>query len=70
MVKAGMNEMDAIVSATVNAAELCGLSNEVGTIEVGKAADIIAVSNNPLNDISVLKDVWFVMRSGVVHKRP
>lgn len=70
MVEAGMNEMDAIVSATINAAELCGLSSEIGTIEVGKAADIIAVSNNPLKDISVLKSVWFVMRNGVVHKNP
>jgi len=61
--------MDAIVSATINAAELCGLSTEVGTIEAGKAADIIAVSKDPLSDITTLKNVKFVMRNGVVHKQ-
>lgn len=70
MVDAGMSEMDAIVCATINAAELCGLTNEIGTIEAGKAADIIALANDPLKDISSLKDVWFVMRNGVIHKQP
>lgn len=68
MVEAGMGRMQAIVSATINAAELCGLSDEIGTIEPGKSADIIAVDTNPLTDITALQNVRFVMRSGVVHK--
>ena len=69
MVEAGMSEMQAIVSATINAAELCGLSDEIGTIEPGKAADIIAVDMNPLIDIKALQNVSFVMRDGVVQKQ-
>lgn len=70
MVEAGMSQMRAIVCATINAAELCGLSDEIGTIEPGKAADIIAVDANPLTDIKALQNVSFVMRNGVVYKRP
>ena len=69
MVEAGMSEMQAIVSATINAAELCGLSDEIGTIEPGKAADLIAIDTNPLTDIKALQSVSFVMRDGVAYKR-
>ncbi|MFN4096146.1 MAG: amidohydrolase family protein, partial [Sphingomonas sp.] len=69
MVKHGMTPMQAIVAATVNAADLLGLSKEVGSIEPGKSADIIAVSGDPLKDVRVLKSVGFVMRAGVVHKQ-
>lgn len=68
LVKHGMTPMQAIVAATTNAADLLGLSKEVGSIEPGKSADIIAVSGDPLKDVRVLKSVGFVMRAGVVHK--
>jgi len=70
MAQAGMRPMDALVSATVNAADLYDLSGEIGTIEAGKAADIIAVASSPLDDIAVLQDVGFVMKGGKVYKRP
>ena len=69
MVEAGMGRMQAIVSATINAAELCGLSDEIGTIEPGKAADLIAVDASPLTDIKALQNVSFVMRNGVVQRQ-
>lgn len=68
LVKHGMTPMQAIAAATVNAADLLGLAKEVGSIEPGKSADIIAVSGDPLSDVKVLKSVGFVMRAGVVHK--
>lgn len=67
MTEAGMPPMDAIISATINAAELLGLSHELGTLEKGKHADLIAVDGNPLDDIRVLLDVPFVMKGGVVY---
>ena len=68
MVKFGMPPVEAIKAATVNAADLLGLSNEIGTIEPGKSADIIAVSGDPLADVTVLKNVAFVMARGDVVK--
>jgi imidazolonepropionase-like amidohydrolase len=64
MVKFGMTPSQALVAATVNAADLLGLSAEVGTLEPGKRADLIAVSGDPLADITVLKRVSFVMKDG------
>lgn len=69
MVKAGMPEMDVIKSATVNSADLLGMSADIGSIEAGKFADIIAVSGSPLNDISELLDVDFVMKGGKIYKQ-
>jgi len=66
---AGMSEMDILVSATVNAADLAGLSHQVGTLERGKAADIIALDQSPLDNIESLLDVGFVMKSGKVIKK-
>jgi imidazolonepropionase-like amidohydrolase len=66
LVKFGMPPVEAIKAATVNAADLLGLANEVGTIEPGKSADIIAVSGDPLADVRVLKKVDFVMARGDV----
>ncbi len=68
MVKHGMPASAAIEAATMNAATLLGVEKEVGSLEPGKAADIIAVSGDPTKDVTVLKNVQFVMKSGVVHK--
>ncbi len=68
MVKHGMPAAAAIEAATVNAAKLLGVDAEVGSLEPGKAADIIAVSGDPTRDVTVLKTVNFVMKDGVVHK--
>ncbi len=68
MVKHGMPPAAALAAATVNAADLLGISVEAGTLEPGKAADIIAVSGDPLVDITVLKQIGFVMKGGVVAK--
>lgn len=67
MVEAGMPAIDAIRSATVHAADLLGESQRLGTIEAGKLADIIAVRGNPLEDISILESVSFVMKDGFVY---
>jgi imidazolonepropionase-like amidohydrolase len=68
MVKYGMTPMQAIQAATTNAADLLGHSKEVGSIKPGKYADVIAVSGDPLRDISVLEHVDFVMKDGAVYK--
>ena len=70
MVKYGMTPMQAIQAATSGAADLLGHSKEVGSIKPGKFADLIAVSRDPLQDISVLENVDFVMKDGVVYKHP
>ena len=69
MHKAGMSEMDILVSATVNAADLIDMSDSIGTLEAGKRADIIATNGSPLEDIEELLDVDFVMKDGKVFKR-
>ncbi len=69
MVKWGMTPAQAIRSATGTAAELLGWSDQVGTIEAGKFADIIAVKGDPLADVTLLEKVDFVMKGGVVVKR-
>ena len=68
MFNAGMKPSEIIKSATVHAADLIGMSDSLGTIEVGKHADIIATDVNPLKDINALMDVDFVMKSGKVVK--
>jgi imidazolonepropionase-like amidohydrolase len=68
LVEAGMSPADAIRAATVNAAELMGLFARIGSIEPGKDADIVAVSGNPLEDVTRLERVQFVMRRGTVHR--
>jgi imidazolonepropionase-like amidohydrolase len=68
MHKAGMPALDIIKSATINAADLIGKSKSLGSIEVGKIADIIATHGSPLSDIKELLDVDFVMKSGEIIK--
>jgi len=68
MVKLGMTPLAAIQAATVNAADLLGWSDRVGTIESGKYADLIAVEGDPLQDVSALEHVDFVMKGGEVIK--
>jgi len=70
MVRFGMTPMEAIRSATVVAAELIGWSGEVGTIEPGAFADLIAVEGDPLEDVAGLEDVSFVMKASRVVKSP
>jgi imidazolonepropionase-like amidohydrolase len=69
MVKYGMTPMQAIQSATVNAADLIGHPELFGSIAAGKSADIIAVSGDPLADIRELERVGFVMKEGRVYKQ-
>ena len=68
MVEAGMTPMQAIVAATRNTAEAMDMSNEIGSIDAGKQADIIAVDGDPTRKISALEKVSFVMKGGKVIK--
>ena len=68
MVEAGMPPMEAIKSATMNAATLLRVEDELGSIEAGKYADIVAVDGDPLANIAVLESVDFVMKSGRVYR--
>jgi len=68
MVKFGLTPMQAIKSATINAADLLDWKDRTGSITKGKLADIIAVDGNPLDDISILEQVKFVMKDGTVYK--
>jgi imidazolonepropionase-like amidohydrolase len=68
MNEAGMPVLEAIRCATVNAADLLGESNRLGSIEAGKLADIIAVDGDPTKDVKVMGKVKFVMKDGVVYK--
>jgi imidazolonepropionase-like amidohydrolase len=65
----GMAPIDIIRAATINAAELLGLLDRVGTLEVGKVADIIAVPGDPLKDVTALERATFVMKGGIVIKK-
>jgi imidazolonepropionase-like amidohydrolase len=66
----GMTPMQAIQTATRNAADLLGMSDQIGTIETGKLADIVAVPGNPLNDITAMERAGFVMKDGQVFRKP
>ncbi|MGC2583485.1 MAG: amidohydrolase family protein [Acidobacteriaceae bacterium] len=69
LVKAGLPPAYTLQMATVNAAELLGHQDEIGSVTPGKYADIVAVPGNPLDDITVMSKVNFVMKAGVVYKR-
>jgi imidazolonepropionase-like amidohydrolase len=68
MVKLGLTPLQAIQAATVNDADLLGWSDKIGTIEPGKWADLIAVDGDPLQDVTTLERVKFVMKGGAVVK--
>jgi imidazolonepropionase-like amidohydrolase len=65
-----MTPMQAIQTATRNAADMLDMSDRIGTLEVGKLADIVAVPGDPLADITTMERVAFVMKDGTVYKRP
>ena len=69
MVRYGMTPMQAIVAGTSSGATLLGLERDIGTIAVGKRADLVAVAGNPLDNIQILQNVSFVMKDGRVFKR-
>jgi len=69
MATAGMSSADILASATINAARLIDMIDQLGTLEVGKQADIVAMHGSPLEDIRELLDVDFVMKGGTVHKK-
>jgi len=65
-VKHGMSEFAAILTATKNAAELLGLEQELGTVEIGKVADLVVLNANPLSDISNIKNINCVIKEGTM----
>ena len=69
MVEAGMPVMEAIKSATIVNAEVLGMASQLGTLEPGKLADIIATDENPLDNVRTLEKVTFVMKDGVIVKQ-
>jgi imidazolonepropionase-like amidohydrolase len=68
MTEAGMPAMEALKCATLNSAELIGVSDKVGSLESGKLADVVAVDGDPIKDIHAMGQVKFVMKDGVVYK--
>ncbi|MGI4719555.1 MAG: amidohydrolase family protein [Janthinobacterium lividum] len=70
MVEAGMTPIEAIRAATVHAAALLDQPGRLGSVEPGYAADIVAVEGDPLRDVKLLEQVKFVMKDGVVYKKP
>lgn len=69
LVEAGMSPMQAIQAATLQAARLLGQEADLGALESGKLADMVAVRGDPLKDINLLKQADFVMKGGVIYKR-
>ena len=68
MMEAGMPVMETIKAATIHAADLLGMKDQLGSIETGKLADIIAVDGNPLQDKKAFENVSFVMKDGIIYK--
>ena len=68
MVHGGMTPIDAIMAATASAADLIGDPADIGSVQAGRYADLVAVAADPLADITELQRVTFVMKGGVVYK--
>ena len=66
MREAGMSPSEIIIAATKNAATVCGIEKELGTLEPGKVADILVIDGNPLKDLTNLTKVRLVIRGGVI----
>jgi len=64
----GLSPMDSIVAGTMNAAKLLGLEKSIGSLQVGKTADIVAVPGDPLSDIKKMQETAFVMKNGAIYK--
>ena len=64
LVRAGMGEMEALIATTRTTADLCGVGDQLGTVEVGKIADLIVLSANPLEDISNIRKLELVLKDG------
>jgi imidazolonepropionase-like amidohydrolase len=69
MVKAGMKPADAIMAATGSAADLIGDTQDIGSVQAGRYADIVAVNGDPLANVTQLEHVQFVMKGGAVYKQ-
>jgi imidazolonepropionase-like amidohydrolase len=69
MVEYGMNPVDVLKADLINGAKLLGWEGQIGELKPGYFADVIAVPGDPTKDVSVLKDVKFVMKGGVVYRR-
>ncbi len=69
LVSAGLSPFRAIQASTLNAAEMMGIAQQVGAVEPGFQADLIAVRENPIKDIRALREIFFVMSSGRVIRR-
>src|SRR5947209_18381031 len=70
MVKYGMTPLATLQADLINGSKLLGWEGQIGKLNSGYLADVIAVPGNPLNDITVLKRVEFVMKGGIVYRRP
>jgi imidazolonepropionase-like amidohydrolase len=69
MVEGGMPAIEAIKSATIVSAGILGIADKIGTLEIGKLADIVATDENPITNIKTLEKVTFVMKEGVIYKQ-
>jgi imidazolonepropionase-like amidohydrolase len=70
MVKYGMTPLAALQAGTINGAKLLGWQGQIGAVKVGYLADLVAVPGDPLQDISLLQKVSFVMKGGVIYRQP
>jgi imidazolonepropionase-like amidohydrolase len=70
MVEAGMPPMEAIKSATSVSAKYLEIDDRLGSVEIGKVADLVAVPGDPIKDIRAMQRVHFVMKDGIVHRSP
>jgi imidazolonepropionase-like amidohydrolase len=70
MVEYGMKRIDVLRADLINGAKLLGWSGQIGELRAGYLADVIAIQGNPVEDITALRKVTFVMKGGIVYRRP